>query len=235
MSSGLVDTTEMYLRTVYELEEEGVVPLRARLVERLRQSGPTVSETCARLEREGLLRLRPDRSLELTAAGRGLAESVMRKHRLAERLLVDVIGLPAEQVHEEACRWEHVISDAVAERLVALLGDPAESPFGQPVPGSAHPAAADGLVPLPQAVAGGRADVLVRRIGEAVQADPVALAALARAGVVPGRHLSVLSAPVTAGPAGVLVGDDGEVLPASVAAHVRVSLVAASPRTAPAA
>ena len=89
----LVDTTEMYLRTIYDLEEEGVVPLRARIAERLDQSGPTVSQTVSRMERDGLLHVAGDRHLELTDKGRGLAVSVMRKHRLAERLLVDVIGL----------------------------------------------------------------------------------------------------------------------------------------------
>ena len=103
----LVDTTEMYLRTIYDLEEEGVVPLRARIAERLEQSGPTVSQTVSRMERDGLLHVAGDRHLELTEKGRALAVAVMRKHRLAERLLVDVIGLPWEEVHAEACRWEH--------------------------------------------------------------------------------------------------------------------------------
>ncbi|MDR3083788.1 MAG: metal-dependent transcriptional regulator, partial [Streptomyces sp.] len=107
--SGLIDTTEMYLRTIFELEEEGVVPMRARIAERLEQSGPTVSQTVARMERDGLVTVADDRHLELTEKGRELAVSVMRKHRLAERLLVDVIGLKWEEVHAEACRWEHVM------------------------------------------------------------------------------------------------------------------------------
>ena len=108
--SGLIDTTEMYLRTILELEEEGVVPMRARIAERLDQSGPTVSQTVARMERDGLVQVAGDRHLELTDEGRRLATRVMRKHRLAECLLVDVIGLEWEQVHAEACRWEHVMS-----------------------------------------------------------------------------------------------------------------------------
>src|SRR3990167_311856 len=98
----LIDTTEMYLRTIYDLEEEGVVPLRARIAERLEQSGPTVSQTVARMERDGLLSGAGGRPRELTERGRSLAVSVMRKHRLAERLLVDVIGLRWEDVHAEA-------------------------------------------------------------------------------------------------------------------------------------
>jgi DtxR family Mn-dependent transcriptional regulator len=99
----LIDATEMYLRTVWELEEEGITPIRARLVERLGLSAPAVSETVARLEQEGLLRITSNRQLELTPEGRKRATSVMRKHRLAERLLTDIIGLEWEQIHNEAC------------------------------------------------------------------------------------------------------------------------------------
>ena len=131
----LVDTTEMYLRTIYDLEEEGVTPLRARIAERLDQSGPTVSQTVSRMERDGLLHVAGDRHLELTDKGRALAIAVMRKHRLAERLLVDVIGVPWEEVHAEACRWEHVMSEDVERRLVKVLNHPTTSPFGNPIPG----------------------------------------------------------------------------------------------------
>src|SRR3978361_2493991 len=106
----LIDTTEMYLRTIYELEEEGVVPLRARIAERLGQSGPTVSQTVARMERDGLLQVADDRHLQLSDTGRREAIAVMRKHRLAERLLADIIGLDWEEVHVEACRGENGMS-----------------------------------------------------------------------------------------------------------------------------
>ncbi|MDN6438867.1 iron dependent repressor, metal binding and dimerization domain protein [Corynebacterium nuruki] len=131
----LVDTTEMYLRTIYELEEEGIPPLRARIAERLEQSGPTVSQTVARMERDGLLWIADDRSLKLTEEGRSHATAVMRKHRLAERLLVDVIGMPLADVHDEACRWEHVMGLEVEKRLLSVLQDHSSSPFGNPVPG----------------------------------------------------------------------------------------------------
>ncbi len=158
----LIDTTEMYLKAIVELEEQGVVPLRARIAERLDHSGPTVSQTVARMERDGLLVVGSDRHLILTPEGRDLATSVMRKHRLAERLLADVIGLDWELVHDEACRWEHVMSDQVEEKLVglewehvheeacrwehvmserverkilAILPDHRESPYGTPIPG----------------------------------------------------------------------------------------------------
>ena len=131
----LIDTTEMYLRTIFELEEEGITPLRARIAERLGHSGPTVSQTVARMERDGLLHVAGDRHLELSEHGRLLATRVMRKHRIAERLLRDVIGLEWEYVHDEACRWEHVMSERVERKILAMLPDHAESPYGNPIPG----------------------------------------------------------------------------------------------------
>ena len=142
--SDLIDTTEMYLRTIYELVEEGIVPLRARIAERLHQSGPTVSQTVARMERDGLLTVEGDRHLELTDEGMRLATRVMRKHRLAERLLTDVIGLDWELVHEEACRWEHVMSETVERRLVELLDHPDRVAVRQPDPGAGRARRAQG-------------------------------------------------------------------------------------------
>ncbi len=194
----LIDTTEMYLRTIFELEEEGVVPLRARIAERLAQSGPTVSQTVARMERDGLLNVADDRHLELTEAGRSRAVSVMRKHRLAERLLVDVIGLEWEQVHTEACRWEHVMSDAVERKLVALLGNPTTSPYGNPIPGLdelgvGEPAASiePDLVRLDEVARRGGGTVEVRRIAEHVQLDPAMMADLHKVDAVPGNVVQV--------------------------------------------
>ena len=136
--SDLIDTTEMYLRTIYELVEEGIVPLRARIAERLHQSGPTVSQTVARMERDGLLTVRGRPAPRAHRRRPRLAVRVMRKHRLAERLLTDVIGLDWELVHAEACRWEHVMSETVERRLLELLDHPTESPYGNPIPGLAE-------------------------------------------------------------------------------------------------
>jgi DtxR family transcriptional regulator, iron-dependent repressor len=194
---GLIDTTEMYLRTVYELEEEGIVPLRARIAERLAQSGPTVSQTVARMERDGLLHVAGDRQLALTDAGRRLATRVMRKHRLAECLLVSVIQLPWEEVHIEACRWEHVISESVEQRLYELLGRPERCPHGNPIPGLDELATEAG--PAPTAfdstivdVARGTSDTVrakVTRITEQVQSDLDLMLKLKRAGIQPGREV----------------------------------------------
>ncbi|MGV0851491.1 iron dependent repressor, metal binding and dimerization domain protein [Mycolicibacterium phlei] len=195
----LVDTTEMYLRTIYDLEEEGVVPLRARIAERLDQSGPTVSQTVSRMERDGLLHVAGDRHLELTEKGRALAVAVMRKHRLAERLLVDVIGLPWEEVHAEACRWEHVMSEDVERRLVQVLNNPTTSPFGNPIPGLAElgliDTKADGsemnLVRLTELPAGMPVAVVVRQLTEHVQGDVDLITRLKDAGVVPNARVTV--------------------------------------------
>jgi DtxR family Mn-dependent transcriptional regulator len=148
----------MYLRTVFELEEEGIVPLRARIAERLSQSGPTVSQTVARMERDGLLHVAGDRQLALTDAGRRLATRVMRKHRLAECLLVSVIQMPWEEVHVEACRWEHVISESVERRLYDLLGHPDRCPHGNPIPGLAELAAVPSARREPEPVLAALAD-----------------------------------------------------------------------------
>ena len=195
--SDLIDTTEMYLRTVYELEEEGVVPLRARIAERLRQSGPTVSQTVARMERDGLLTVEGDRHLELTPEGRRQATSVMRKHRLAECLLVDVIGMEWEEVHIEACRWEHVMSDSVERRIATLLGSPTSCPHGNPIPGLddlgalPDPASDGPLVTLEQAAAQGSEKAVVRRISEQIQPDAETMRELRTAGVQPGRTVQL--------------------------------------------
>src|SRR4051812_47903524 len=195
----LVDTTEMYLRTIYDLEEEGVVPLRARIAERLEQSGPTVSQTVSRMERDGLLHVAGDRHLELTDRGRTLAVAVMRKHRLAERLLVDVIGLPWEDVHAEACRWEHVMSEEVERHLVQVLNNPTTSPFGNPIPGLAElgvdatfdPAHAPNLVRLTELPEGPPVAVVVRQLTEHVQGDAPLIPRLKAAGVVPDARVMV--------------------------------------------
>ena len=200
--SELIDTTEMYLRTVYELEEEGVVPLRARIAERLGQSGPTVSQTVARMERDGLLHVADDRHLQLSEQGRREAIAVMRKHRLAERLLSDVIGLEWEQVHIEACRWEHVMSEAVERRIVALLSKPLVCPHGNPIPGLEDlglPFSSSddhvGLVSLTDAALAPATTVRVDRISEHLQPDADVMAELAAAGVRPGHVLQTAPTP----------------------------------------
>jgi DtxR family Mn-dependent transcriptional regulator len=227
--SDLIDTTEMYLRTVYELEEEGIVPLRARIAERLHQSGPTVSQTVARMERDGLLAVEGDRHLELSEKGRQLATRVMRKHRLAERLLIDIIGLEIEYVHEEACRWEHVMSEQVERRLVELLKHPTESPYGNPIPGleelgevTNESTFLTGVQPMTSAVVGTAEPVrlVVRRIAEELQKDTEVMSVLRRVGALPGNDVLV-----SRGHDGVVVARQGETaeIDAGAAAHIFVT------------
>ncbi|HEY0118827.1 MAG TPA: metal-dependent transcriptional regulator [Cellulomonas sp.] len=227
--SDLIDTTEMYLKTIYELTEEGITPMRARIAERLGHSGPTVSQTVARMERDGLVVLTGDRHLELTELGLARAVRVMRKHRLAERLLIDVIGLDWTLVHDEACRWEHVMSEQVERQLAALLEHPHYDPYGNPIPGLAEIGETatvtgflDGVVSLVDADAptGGTVAV-VARIGEPVQVDIELLGRLADAGVTPGAHVSVdrTDGTVTVGTTG---SDSVLDLPDEVARHIFV-------------
>jgi DtxR family Mn-dependent transcriptional regulator len=226
--SDLIDTTEMYLRTIYELVEEGIVPLRARIAERLHQSGPTVSQTVARMERDGLVTVEGDRHLELTPEGMRLATRVMRKHRLAERLLTDVIGLDWELVHAEACRWEHVMSETVERRLVDLLDHPTESPYGNPIPGLDELGERPGdeflvgMELLADLAGDERASVRVRRISEELQKDEPLMGTLRRIGVLPDKVVAI-----TATEAGVLVGSGGETaeLDLESAGHIFVTRV----------
>lgn len=193
--SDLIDTTEMYLKTVFELIEDGVVPLRARIAERLGHSGPTVSQTVARMERDGLMVVSGDRHLELTDEGLLRATQVMRKHRLAERLLTDVIKLDWPYVHEEACRWEHVMSERVESQLLDLLDHPHQDPYGNSIPGPAQiggPTEAVSRLPgatVAETAGDQEATFTLVRIGEPLQVDVDLLAQFQRVGLVPGARL----------------------------------------------
>jgi DtxR family Mn-dependent transcriptional regulator len=231
--SDLIDTTEMYLRTILELEEENIVALRARIAERLRHSGPTVSQTIGRMERDGLVVVSGDRHLELTEVGRKRATEVMRKHRLAERLLADVIGLDWAYVHDEACRWEHVMSERVERRIYEMLDYPTESPYGNPIPGlaalggkaSSAPSFTDDAINLLEAMKGyaPASSVVISRLAEPIQVEPELLTQLDEGGIRPGAAISLervgdyISVRVP--------GIEGALeLPPEVAAHVFVSV-----------
>jgi DtxR family Mn-dependent transcriptional regulator len=174
---------EEYLETMLGLDEEGVPVIQARIAERLGRSAPSVSEMLDRLTDDGYV-TREGRRLSLTASGRSLAEKVVRKHRLAERLLVDVIGLEWHKVHREAGRWEHVISDDVEARLIELLGDPATCPHGNPIPGSHSPAPAVETRSL--ADVGEGETVRLVRISEEVETNLGSLELLDEGGFIPG-------------------------------------------------
>jgi DtxR family Mn-dependent transcriptional regulator len=217
--AGRSPAVEDYLETIFELEEAGIAPMRARLVERLGVSAPTVSETVARLEREGLLSLDDRRVVHLTERGRRAATSVMRRHRLAERLLIDVLKVPWHQVHEEAHRLEHAISETLEPYLVSALGDPGTCPHGNPIPGSANTVDHGPVVPLSQLHAGERA--VVRRIGEEVEASRELMLMLETSALMPGRPVTLRQ---TTDGAVTVATDTGErTLPEFVARRVYAS------------
>lgn len=222
--SDLIDTTEMYLKTVFELIEDGVVPLRARIAERLGHSGPTVSQTVARLERDGLMVVSGDRHLELTDEGLRRATEVMRKHRLAERLLTDVIGLEWPYVHEEACRWEHVMSLQVEERLLNLLDHPTQDPYGNPIPGLEQIGEPAGMKaptgPTLSAVMTAESqEFTVQRLGEPLQVDVDLLGRFQKAGLMPGATVRAQS---DGGQALVEIGAERLELGEDITSHIFV-------------
>lgn len=201
MPEGFHPPLEEYLEAIHELGEEGMVIIQARLAERLGHSAPAVSEMIRRLKDDGYVSVR-GRSLSLTDKGRGVAESVVRKHRLAERLLTDIIGLPWEKAHAEAGRWEHVISDEVEERLVEILGHPTTCPHGNPIPGSG------GVPPTTIVLAETHQGDHVRleRVTEQIEIDQDLLTYLSSHGFVPGKEATVTAR----APDGTMTLDMGE-------------------------
>lgn len=196
-SGGFHPPLEEYLQTIQALTEEGTPVIQARIADRLGRSAPSVSEMLDRLAADGYLN-RSGRRIALTSEGRKLADSVIRKHRLAERLLVDVIGLPWHKAHLEAGRWEHVISDEVEQRLIELLGNPSTCPHGNPIPAAdsagteraeSSRAAREGQTCLAEVAQGGT--VRLERITEEVELDMATLKYLDDHGFIPGRSARV--------------------------------------------
>jgi DtxR family Mn-dependent transcriptional regulator len=176
---------EEYCETIFELHEDDVDVIQARIAERLGVSRPAVSEMIRKMETEGLVEI--DRTVRLTADGATLAERVVRRHRLAERLLTDILGLSWADAHQEAGRWEHVISDAVEAAIMRLLHDPTTCPHGNPIPGSAYQA--PDTVALSDLTVG--AGFTVRRIPEELEFTPGLLDFLEDASIQPGHEGTV--------------------------------------------
>jgi DtxR family Mn-dependent transcriptional regulator len=208
---------EEYLETIFALEEEGIPVIQARLAERLDKAAPSVSEMLDRLESDDLI-TRSSRQIAMTAKGTALAEGVVRKHRLAERLLVDIIGLDWDKAHVEAGRWEHVISDDVEERLVALLGNPTTCPHGNPIPGVASDGPAQS--PLDEAVPGER--IRLERITESVEHDAASLTYLGDHGLTPGTT-ALVQAKAPDGTLTLLVGESAIALGPAMTARMFVA------------
>ena len=213
-------TDEEYLQTYLELEEDGIRPIGARLAERLGISAAAVSEAMHRLIERGLAE-EQDRLFVLTAAGEEAGRTVIRRHRLAECFLVDILGLRWERAHPEAARWEHALSQDVEERIIEMLGDPATCPHGNPIPGSKRAGPAEPSAPLAESGPG-----LMRlvRISEQAQTDEAAIAFLAGAGLLPGAVLEVMAVGSRPSPGIQVRADRGEcIVPATTAALVWVT------------
>jgi DtxR family Mn-dependent transcriptional regulator len=176
---------EEYCEAIFELHEDDVDVIQARIAERLHVSRPAVSEMIRRMENEGLVEV--DRAVRLTAQGTRLAEQVVRRHRLAERLLTDILGLSWAEAHQEAGKWEHVISDNVETAIIRLLEDPTTCPHGNPIPGSAYKA--PDTVALSELGVGD--SFTVTRIPEELEFTPGLLEFLEDAAIQPGHTGSV--------------------------------------------
>jgi len=217
---------EEYLETIFALEEEGIPVIQARLAERLGKAAPSVSEMLDRLEADGLIE-RSARQIGMTPAGAALARGVVRKHRLAERLLVDIIGLDWDKAHVEAGRWEHVISDDVEKRLVVLLGNPTTCPHGNPIPG-AKTAVADtrpagrSQRSLAEAQPGDR--IRLERVTESVEHDAASLSYLGDHGLTPGTTAEI-RARAPDGTLTLAVGDETVALGPAICRRLFVAAV----------
>ena len=220
MGNGFHPPLEEYLETIHSLQEEGVQVIQARLAQRLGHSAPTVSEMVHRLRDDGYVNV-ADRSITLTDKGRSRAESVVRKHRLAERLLTDVIGLEWHKAHVEAGRWEHVISDEVEARLIELLGHPRTCPHGNPIPGAAGKAPPQ--IALADAEPGDH--IRLERVTEQVEIDLESLSYLSNHGFVPGTDARVKAKQIDGSMTLVLDRDDTIELGPSIAQQLFVAEV----------
>lgn len=172
---------EEYTETIFELEEDDIRVVQARIAERLNVSRPAVSEMVHRMAREGLVELGQG-TISLTAVGSDLAQSVVRRHRLAERFLTDILGLSWAQAHHEAGKWEHVISTDVEQAMIRVLGEPTTCPHGNPIPGSDYTDVE--MLALGELDEG--IEFVVERIPEELEFADGMLEFLERCGIIPG-------------------------------------------------
>ncbi|WP_069802995.1 metal-dependent transcriptional regulator [Thermogemmatispora onikobensis] len=188
-------TVEEYLETIYNMSMEGETVIGARLAQKFGVAPPTVTETLKRLVRDGYVEMDSKRQVRLTEAGYRIAESVLRRHRLAERFLVDLLGMEWHQVHEEACRLEHVISGKFEEQVILNLKQPTTCPHGNPIPGlvpNARTYLSDcGAVRLSTLAPGETATILL--ISEVVEDESALILYLHQRGLTPGTRLTVVS------------------------------------------
>ncbi len=188
-------TVEEYLETIYNMSAEDEVVIGARLAEKFHVSAPTVTEMLKRLVRDGYIEMDAKRQVTLTEEGNKAAEAVLRRHRLTERFLVDMLGMQWHQVHEEACRLEHFISGAVEDRVIASLNYPTTCPHGNPIPGSVANARTylkdQGAVRLSSLTLRDKATILL--ISEVVEDEEALILYLHDKGLTPGTQLTVVT------------------------------------------
>jgi DtxR family Mn-dependent transcriptional regulator len=174
---------EEYCECIFELHEDDLDVIQARIAERLQVSRASVSQMIEKMSKAGLVIAESSR-ITLTVEGQNLAQQVVRRHRLAERFLTDILGLSWADAHQEAGKWEHVISDDVEVAMNRVLGAPTTCPHGNPIPGSSY--IATDAVPLSQLASGTK--FTVSRIPEELEFTPGLLDFLQQSSILPGRH-----------------------------------------------
>lgn len=210
-------TIEEYLEAIYKMALSGVVR-PTQIAEALAVSGPTVTATLRRLESQGLV-TRPEGGVALTDAGRREAVQVIRRHRIAERFLVDALGLPWDAAHDEACLLEHAMSDRVLEALELFLDNPSVCPHGHPIPSVDGVVAELDGVPLTDLAVGNEGRVL--RVSED---DDAILTYVGSLGLYPGVQVRIVSVAPFAGPLVVSVGGEEHAIAREVAAIICVEV-----------
>jgi len=221
----LTQAMENYLLSIYVVKERGEKVSNSNLVDQLRRvpasenlgtSLPAVSGMLRRMERESLIRLGETRDIDLTTRGRQLAESMIRKHRLAARMVVDLLGVPLREVDAEAHMLEHALSSSLEKRIQDRLGNPKTDPFGQPIPGSGY-REPRGVVTLNNAPTG--TPMIVDRIPEN---DAELIAYLSKSGVLPGVEVVVSDVAPYRGVVTLQIGDEIAVLGYGVSSEIRL-------------
>lgn len=196
---------EGYLSAIYEMSSEGVATIGARLAEWLEVTPPTVNGMIRRMARDGLVALNDRKEIQLTEEGEKVAASIVRRHRLAERFLVDMLHLEWHRAHEEARRWGHALSGDVEERLATLMSNPITCPHGNPIPGAGYTPPAD-AISLRHAGEGER--VVVERVFEEIELNHDILAFLDRSGIRPGEEIMIVQIAPYLGTVTVLAGEE---------------------------
>ena len=209
---------EEYCECIFELHEDDLEVIQARIAERLQVSRASVSQMIEKMSRAGLVNAEGSR-ISLTIEGQNLAQQVVRRHRLAERFLTDILGLSWSAAHQEAGKWEHVISDDVEIAMNRVLGAPTTCPHGNPIPGSSY--IETDAVPLSQLASG--AKFTVSRIPEELEFTPGLLDFLQQSSILPGRR-GEISATNHDGTMSVVI--DGHTIGVSAFASSRILVTA---------